>query len=97
MKTHKLTIHDSLTHEEALRILTDELLGKDYICCNLSISGKQANSIIVKDILEKFINIRVTISDKDEGKQDLNSSKSWIQKLLNYIFSGINNVYYRIN
>lgn len=87
MKTHKLTIPDSLTHKEALWILTDELLGKDYICCNLSISGKQANSIIVKDILEKFINIRVTISDKDEGKQDLNSSKSWIQKLLNYIFS----------
>lgn len=88
MKTHKLTISDSLTHEEALWILTDELLGKDYICCNLSISGKQANSIIVKDILEKFINIRVTISDKDEGKQDLDSSKSWVQKLLNYIFRG---------
>lgn len=87
MKIHKLTIPDSLTHEEALWILTDELLGKDYICCNLSISGKQANSIIVKDILEKFINMRVEISDKDEGKQELNSSKSWVQKLSNYIFS----------
>lgn len=85
MHRHKLTIPASLTHEEALWILTDELLGKDYICCNLSISGKQANSIIVKDILEKFINISVTISDKGEEKY-LDSSKSWIQKVIDYIF-----------
>lgn len=66
MHRHKLTIPTSLTHEEALWILTDELLGKDYTCCDLSISGEQANSIIVKDILEKFIDMSVTISDKNE-------------------------------
>lgn len=44
---------DTLTAEEAIDILTKELLGEDYYIVD-PVGGKQANAIIVRDILKQY-------------------------------------------
>jgi hypothetical protein len=46
-------IKDTLTTEEALRILTRELLGRPYYIAD-PVCTDQANSIIVRDILRNY-------------------------------------------
>lgn len=46
-------VRDTLTAEEALTILTSELLGDDYYIVD-PVSGPQANVIIVQDILRRY-------------------------------------------
>lgn len=46
-------VQDTLTAEEALDILTRELLGEDY-CIVDSVGVEQANAIIVRDILTSY-------------------------------------------
>ena len=62
-------IPDVVTSEKAIRILIDQLLGKDYICCDSPCSGYQANAMIVRDIIEKYTKSKcVVISRKDYGE-----------------------------
>lgn len=42
-----------LSADEALQLLCDELLGRDYYIAD-PVSGKQANAIIALDILKKY-------------------------------------------
>lgn len=44
---------DTLTSDEALHILTKELLGEDYYIED-PVHGPQANAIIVRDILSQY-------------------------------------------
>ena len=46
-------IKDSLTAEEALQLLCDELLGKDYYIVD-PVNPKQANAMIALDILKQY-------------------------------------------
>lgn len=46
-------IQDTLTGDEALDILTRELLGPDYYIVD-PVHAHQANAIIVRDILKKY-------------------------------------------
>lgn len=46
-------IKDSLTADEALDILTRELLGEDYYIAD-PVHAHQANVIIVEDILKRY-------------------------------------------
>lgn len=46
-------IRDSLSSDEALQILSDALLGEHYYITD-PVSGKQANAIIVRDILRAY-------------------------------------------
>lgn len=46
-------IKDTLTADEALDVLTRELLGEGYLIVD-PVSGVQANAIIVRDILERY-------------------------------------------
>lgn len=54
---------DSINAKLALKILTNELLGCDYICCECSCSGNQANAMIVRDILKKYSKVEVKLLD----------------------------------
>lgn len=56
-------IPDSIDANLALKILTNELLGNDYICCDCSCSGNQANAMIVRDILKKYTKVEVKLLD----------------------------------
>lgn len=42
-----------LSADEALQLLCDELLGRDYYIAD-PVNGKQANAIIALDILKKY-------------------------------------------
>lgn len=44
---------DTLTADEALNILTKELLGDDYYIAD-PVTGPQGNAIIVRDILSRY-------------------------------------------
>lgn len=44
---------DTLTADEALDILTKELLGDDYYIAD-PVTGPQGNAIIVRDILSRY-------------------------------------------
>ena len=46
-------IKDTLTAEEALQLLCDELLGKDYYIVD-PMSPKQANALIALEILKQY-------------------------------------------
>lgn len=46
-------VQDAITAEEALDILTRELLGEGYYC-ETSVSVEQGNAIIVRDILSNY-------------------------------------------
>lgn len=46
-------IKDTLTADEALDVLTRELLGEGYYIVD-PVGGAQANAIIVRDILERY-------------------------------------------
>ena len=46
-------VQDAITAEEALDILTRELLGEGYYC-ETSVSVEQGNAIIVRDILTNY-------------------------------------------
>ena len=46
-------IKDSLSAEDALQLLCDELLGKDYYIVD-PVSPKEANALIALDILKKY-------------------------------------------
>ena len=46
-------IRDGITSDEALSILCDELLGSNYYISD-PVGGKQANAIIVCEILKKY-------------------------------------------
>ena len=50
-------VQETLTAEEALDILTEELLGKDYYIVD-PVSCEQANAIIVREILSKTRKIK---------------------------------------
>ena len=49
----KVKIPECLTGQEALNFLCSQILTDDYYISD-PVSGKQANSIITKDILKKF-------------------------------------------
>ena len=51
-------IQMELSADDALQLLCDELLGRDYYIVD-PVSGKQANAIIVLDILKKYAPRRV--------------------------------------
>lgn len=46
-------IKDSLTAEDALQLLCDELLGKDYYIVD-PVSPKEANALIALEILKRY-------------------------------------------
>lgn len=50
---HVVEIQDTLTAQEALHVLKDELLGEDYYIVD-PVGVEQANRIIVEDILKKY-------------------------------------------
>lgn len=54
-------IPDAIDEKLALKILTTELLGTKYICCDCTCSGHQANAMIVRDILAKYLNIKAEL------------------------------------
>lgn len=62
-KKDKVKIPECLTGQEALNFLCHQILTDDYYISD-PVSGKQANSIIVKDILKKFgIEAEITIKE----------------------------------
>lgn len=48
-----VTVQETLTADEALQLLCDELLGDDYYIAD-PVGGEQANAIIVRDILRWY-------------------------------------------
>lgn len=46
-------VKESLTAEEALQLLCDELLGEDYYIVD-PVNPKQANALIALDILKRY-------------------------------------------
>ena len=61
MSKKTVFIPEYINEKLALKILTDQLLGIDYVCCDCSCSGYQANALIVRDILEKYTKVEVKI------------------------------------
>lgn len=62
-KNDKVKIPECLTGQEALNFLCDQILTDDYYIPD-PVSAKQANSILVKDILKKFkIEAEITIKE----------------------------------
>ena len=61
-RKEKVKIPECLTGQEALNFLCNQILTDDYYISD-PVSGKQANSIITKDILKKFgIEAKIIIS-----------------------------------
>ena len=61
-RKEKIKIPECLTGQEALNFLCSQILTDDYYIPD-PVSGKQANSIITKDILKKFgIEAKIIIS-----------------------------------
>lgn len=56
-------IPECINTELALKILTAELLGTNYVCCEGVCSPYQANAMVVRDILERYANVEVKILD----------------------------------
>lgn len=63
MSKKTVFIPECINEKLALKILTAELLGTNYICCDSTCSGHQANAMIVRDILERYANVEVKILD----------------------------------
>lgn len=59
--TNTIFIPDNITAAVAIKILTSELLGANYVCCDCSCSNQQANAMIVRDILAKYLNIKAEL------------------------------------
>ena len=59
--TNTIFIPDNIPAAVAIQILTSELLGANYVCCDCSCSGHQANAMIVRDILAKYLNTKVEL------------------------------------
>ena len=62
MSKKTVFIPDCIDWKKAINILTNQLLGSDYICCP-TCSSYQANAMIVRDILERYANVEVKILD----------------------------------
>lgn len=64
-------IPETLDAQDALHILVDELIDKNYYIAD-PVSGKQANAIMVQDILElhSHKNIKIVYPTVEEAKDD---------------------------
>lgn len=63
MSKKTVFIPDMIDEKLALKILVNELLSPDYIYCDTTCSEKQANALIVKDILLKHTTTEVKLLD----------------------------------
>lgn len=61
MRKITVFIPECIDKELALKILTAELLGTNYVCCEGVCSPYQANAMVVRDILEKYTELEVKI------------------------------------
>ena len=63
MRKKTVFVPQCIDAELALKILTDQLLGTDYVCCDSVCSPYQANAMVVRDVLYKYTGCEVVLLD----------------------------------